>query len=223
MLFYRLAKLSDTLRTAKLPSELLTQKQRVIKVRIGNAIPVKDQNEHQTIDLLTEFLRKKTYVLANPFAKKKLIDSLPKTIKLPKSPKKIAGAAPVEAIVKEIEALRQSDCRLLESKNYEVFLAPANVIPNVLQEIGRLREITFREVGEGTNNATDLDQFDLHYHHLFLWDREQQKIAGAYRMGLGQDIYKSFGIDGFYLWSGKRSVVCTIPFQSKNNGIGLCW
>ncbi len=73
----------------------------------------------------------------------------------------------------------------LLSKNYEVFLAEANSIPYILQEIGRLREITFREVGEGTNNSTDLDKFDSYYHHMFLWDNEAQKMAGAYRMGLG--------------------------------------
>jgi putative hemolysin len=72
-LFYRLAKLSDTLRTAKLPSELLTQKERLIKVRIGNPISVKDQKELESLDDFTEFLRKKTYVLANPFQKKKLL------------------------------------------------------------------------------------------------------------------------------------------------------
>ena len=60
----------------------------------------------------------------------------------------------------EVETLRLADKRLLVSKNYEVFLAPADLIPNILQEIGRLREITFREVGEGTNNSTDLDKFD---------------------------------------------------------------
>ena len=69
-LFYRLAKMSDTLRTAKLPSELLTQKERLIKVRIGNPISVKDQQEHETLENFTEFLRRKTYVLANPFEKK---------------------------------------------------------------------------------------------------------------------------------------------------------
>ena len=99
----------------------------------------------------------------------------------------------------EVETLRLADKRLLVSKNYEVFLAPADLIPNILQEIGRLREITFREVGEGTNNSTDLDKFDSYYHHMFLWDNDTQLIAGAYRMGLGSKIFAQFGIDGFYL------------------------
>jgi len=200
-LFYRLAKLSDTLRTAKLPSELLTQKERLIKVRIGNPISVKDQKEHESTEALTEFLRKKTYMLANPFEKKKLLENIPKTLKIPKVPKKIAGPMPVEAMEMEMEALLEDDKRLLISKNYEVYLAAAENIPGILQEIGRLREMTFREVGEGTNNSTDLDHFDTYYHHMFLWDNQAKKLAGAYRMGLGSKIFASHGIDGFYLQS----------------------
>lgn len=198
-LFYHLAKMSDTLRTAKLPSELLTQKERLIKVRIGNPISVQDQKDHESIPLFTDFLRRKTYMLSNAFQKKKLLDNIPKSLKFPKPPKKIAGPIPVKAMEAEIEKLRQNEKRLLVSKNYEVFLAQAKAIPYILQEIGRLREITFREVGEGTNNSTDLDKFDSYYHHMFLWDNDARKIAGAYRMGLGSEIYPRFGIDGFYL------------------------
>ena len=98
-----------------------------------------------------------------------------------------------------MDTLYQNDKRLLRSKNYEVYLADAPSIPNILQEIGRLREITFREIGEGTNRAIDLDRFDAYYHHMFLWDIDNKKIAGAYRMGLGAQIYSKYGIDGFYL------------------------
>jgi hypothetical protein len=80
-----------------------------------------------------------------------------------------------------------------------VYLAPAHKIEHTLREIGRLREITFREVGEGTNEAIDLDKFDSHYHHMFLWDNKARVLVGAYRMGLGSEIFKKFGIDGFYL------------------------
>ena len=197
-LFYLLSQLYDTLRTAKLPSELLTQKDRVIKVRIGKAISVNEQNEHQSIDEYSEFLRKKTYMLANPFEKEtKLLDT--SNLKISRSPKEIAMPANHDQIVKEVDALRNTDCRLLQSKNYEVFFTEANKIPNVLHEIGRLREITFREVGEGTNESLDLDRFDKYYHHMFLWDDDTQQIAGAYRMGLGSEIFPKYGVDGFYL------------------------
>src|SRR5690606_16265651 len=123
----------------------------------------------------------------------------PKTLKFPKPPKKIVTPVNPEILEIEVETLRDLDKRLLISKNYEVFLSSPGHIPNILQEIGRLREITFREVGEGTNQAIDLDVYDAYYHHMFLWDNDTKKIAGAYRMGLGSKIYEKYGIEGFYL------------------------
>lgn len=197
-LFYLLSKISDTLRTAKLPSELLTQKDRVIKVRIGKPISVAEQNEYETIESYSEFLRKKTYMLANAFEKESKLLTVP-SLKIPRSPKQIVTGANQINIIDEVDKLRGNDARLLQSKNYEVFFADAKDIPNILHEIGRLREITFREVGEGTNESIDIDKFDKHYHHLFLWDSDAKVIAGAYRMGLGSQIFAKYGINGFYL------------------------
>lgn len=200
--FYRLASLSDVLRTAKLPSEMLSQKKRKISVRIGNAIPAADQQEYSDLDAFTQFMRRKTYILANSFDKKNRFANIPKNLKLPKTPKapkEIAIQTSQALMMQEVENLRLQDKRLLESKNYEVFLAKKEFIPHILNEIGRLREITFREIGEGTNNATDLDKFDDYYHHMFLWDNETNQIAGAYRMGMGSEIYAQYGINGFYL------------------------
>ena len=196
-LFYFLSKIDDTLRTAKLPSELLTQKDRVIKVRIGKPISVAEQNEYQDIEAYGDFLRKKTYMLSNAFEEESKIN-LPK-LSIPKPPKQIAKPANHDQILEEMAFLKNGDYRLLQSKNYEVYFVTADKIPNILHEIGRLREITFREVGEGTNESLDLDPYDKYYHHMFLWDEEAQCIAGAYRMGLGSHIYPKHGIDGFYL------------------------
>ena len=198
-LFYRLSKISDTLRTAKLPSELLTQKNRVIKVRIGRPISVKDQEQHETLEEFSDFIRKKTYMLSNAFENPKILKNISSSIKINKAPKKII--TPVNPLImrSEVDDLRSKNFRLLQSKNYEVYLAPAATIPNILREIGRLREITFREIGEGTNKAIDLDHFDSYYYHMFLWDTEAECLAGAYRMGLGTEIYEAFGINGFYL------------------------
>ena len=197
-LFYLLSKIGDTMRTAKLPSEVFSQKNRVVKVRIGKPISVAEQNEHATIEEYSEFLRKKTYMLANPFEKETPFLQT-QTLKLPKNPKQIATAASQDNMIDEVHVLRENDCRLLQSKNYEVFFAKAKDIPNVLHEIGRLREITFREVGEGTNESIDIDSFDQHYRHMFLWDDDAKKVAGAYRMGLGSEIFPKYGIEGFYL------------------------
>ena len=198
-LFYRLSKLSASLRTAKLPSELLTQKKRVIKVRIGKPISVKDQKEHDTLESFSDFVRRKTYMLSNSFETTKILTNISSSLKVTKSPKKIVTPVPTDVMCAEVTTLKAEDHRLLKSKNYEVYLAPAAKIPNILHEIGRLREITFREIGEGTNKAIDLDAFDRYYHHMFLWDAEAKCLAGAYRMGLGSEIFEAKGIDGFYL------------------------
>ncbi|NQW36821.1 MAG: lysophospholipid acyltransferase family protein [Flavobacteriales bacterium] len=197
-LFYILAKLSDTLRTAKLPSELLTQKRRTIKVRIGNQIPVKDQDEYEDLSKFSDFIRMKTYMLANPY-KKGLLKIITPTLIFPSQPKTIVTARPTEHLIEEVEQLKVSDATLLTSKNYSVFLADSQQIPNILHEIGRLREITFRTIGEGTNKAIDIDVYDAYYKHMFLWDNDAQRVVGAYRMGLGDEIYKAKGIEGFYV------------------------
>ena len=197
-LFYLLSKIGETLRTAKLPSELFTQKHRVIKVRVGKPISIAEQNEHQTIEEYSEFLRKKTYMLANSFNEDSKLLTVP-NLKSPKSPKMIVTPANQEKMVEEVANLRKTDCRFFQSKNYEVFFTEASAIPNVLHEIGRLREITFREIGEGTNESIDLDKYDTYYRHLFLWDEEAKKVAGAYRMGLGSEIFPLYGMAGFYL------------------------
>jgi putative hemolysin len=202
-LFYVLSRINDKLRTAKLPSELLSQKNRTIKVRIGKPISPKEQNELTNFNEYYDFLRKKTYMLAQPYHKKLKFFRTP-TIKIPglkKLPKDIVKQGSVNEMIQEIELLRNADARLLESNNYEVYFAKSDQIPTLMYEIGRLREITFREVGEGTNEALDIDQYDTFYHHLILWDRDATKIAGAYRMGLGEEIYKKYGIEGFYVHS----------------------
>lgn len=198
-LFYKLSKISDVFRTAKLPSEVTTQKKRIIKVRIGQPISVSAQKEQATFHDFTSLLRKKTYILANAYEKEPLRAKVPSTLKIPKTPKKIVTAVSADVIEEEIETLRKKECRLLQSKSYEVFLAKADDMPFILQEIGRQREITFRAIGEGTNNAIDLDKFDQYYHHLFLWDSEAKAIVGAYRMGMGAEIFEKYGIDGFYI------------------------
>lgn len=196
--FYALAKLSNTLRTAKLPSELLSQKGRVIKVRIGKPIQVAEQDEYTNLCDFGEFIRKKTYMLAKPFEEdsKRIFKNV---LKFPKPIKEIVSQGDPEKVKKEIDALREKGLRLFTSKNYEVYFSKSAHMPYTMYEIGRLREITFREVGEGTQESTDIDQFDSYYNHLFLWDTSTNQIVGAYRMGLGKFIYKEFGIKGFYI------------------------
>jgi len=198
-LFYFLAKLGSTLRTAKLPSELLTQKSRTIKVRIGKPISVKDQNEYTELSKFSDFLRIKTYVLANPYktGPKKFINT--SALKFPSQPKTIITPVDCDKLLLEIKKLETQENILLTSKNYTVFLAKSKQIPCILREIGRLREVTFRGIGEGTNKSIDLDKYDEYYHHMFLWDNKAKCVVGAYRMGFGDKIYKKYGMHGFYI------------------------
>lgn len=194
-LFYFLSSINDTLRTAKLPSEFINHKHKIIKVRIGKPISPKEQDEFSSINDFHDYLRKKTYMLANSFEKEKRKLSPPSF----KKPEKIIPSISSQLIKKEIDDLNKGDAVLFKSKNYTIYLANTKIIKNILLEIGRLREITFREVGEGTNKSIDLDRYDKFYKHLFLWDEVNKKIVGAYRMGLGKDIYKKYGIEGFYI------------------------
>lgn len=90
---------------------------------------------------------------------------------------------------------------ILEHGSFQVVIASAAELPHVLAEIGRLRELTFQQVGEGSSQRIDLDEYDAHYLHLFLWDRKARAIAGAYRLGPGDELMERFGKRGFYLHS----------------------
>ena len=93
-------------------------------------------------------------MLSNSFEEENFKLTFPKFTS-PKAAKQIVKPANHEQIIEEINFLKEGDYQLLQSKNYKVFLVTAEKIPNILHEIGRLREITFREVGEGTNEAID--------------------------------------------------------------------
>jgi putative hemolysin len=97
----------------------------------------------------------------------------------------------------EIRNLEQNNV-LIENDECVVYHAKAHEIPNLLQEIGRLREITFRQIGEGTGKAIDLDRFDLYYNHLFLWNKKRHEVVGAYRLGDVNAIIQRYGENGLY-------------------------
>lgn len=103
-------------------------------------------------------------------------------------------------IEQDIQSLYESNL-VLSRAQFDLFVAQPRQIPNVLREIGRLREIAFRDVGEGSGKARDIDEFDLYYHQLIIWDREQKKIAGGYRIGKGDEIFNQFGVEGLYIFT----------------------
>lgn len=195
LLFQLLGFIHPMLRTVKLPSELLNKKNRVIKLRIGSPITTETQESFTDIRQYGKFLRAKTYLLGSSLEVKKFFL---KSQKAEKNVEPIAQEMPVEVLQKEIANIKD-DYLLFSMKNYTVYCAPTIKIPNILNEIGRLREMTFRAVGEGTNRSIDLDEFDLYYYHLFIWDDDNQRIVGAYRVGKGKDIIDRYGVKGFYI------------------------
>ncbi len=196
-LFHLAAKIHPSLRQVRLPSELLSKKHKTIKMRIGTPIITADQDKFDDIYQFGRFLRAKTYGMESPLEVKRLFSY---NLKPQPKPEKIIEPVPYDKILKELENIKE-DYILFNLKNYTVYCVPSEIIPNILTEIGRLREITFREVGEGTNKNIDIDEFDLYYYQMFIWDEENGKIVGAYRIGKGKDILEQYEKRGFYLHS----------------------
>ena len=195
LLFHILGLVNPRLRNIKLPSEILNKKDKKIVVRIGAQISVYEQDEFQDIHEYGRYLRTRTYLLGKPISVKPFFR--PRLFK--KKAKDIGIPRNLDTIIAEIAELESNDYKLYENKEYQVFWATSEMIPNLLYEIGRLREITFREVGEGTGKNIDLDEYDLYYRHLFIWDKENHALVGAYRMGMGKEILSRYGKRGFYL------------------------
>lgn len=196
-LYHFLGMIHPRLKRVKFPNELLNKKNRTINIRISNPISVKDQKDFPEINRYTRYLRAKTYAMGSTLEIKKFF--IP-TITRQTKEEKIIDPIPNEIILSEVEFLKK-EFLLFSSSNFKVICAPSMQMPNVMNEIGRLREITFRQVGEGTNKSIDIDEFDLYYHQLFIWDDTEQKIVGAYRIGKGKEITETYGITGFYLQS----------------------
>ncbi|RXF71340.1 GNAT family N-acyltransferase [Arcticibacter tournemirensis] len=197
LLFNIISLIHPALRTAKLPSELFNKQGHKIRLRIGKLIPAEDIPFQNNTPKLLAYLRAKTYSLGTSLENEKRIFNPRYLFKIRKRAEPVIPAIDPSILEAEIDTLRKS-CRICEEKQYEVFVSPTSKIPHIIKEIGRLREVTFREVGEGTNKSVDLDGYDIYYHHLFIWDKETKQVVGAYRIGKGDEIFFSMGKLGFY-------------------------
>lgn len=205
-LFYTIAKVHPDLQTLMLPSEMMKKREKPIRIRIGRPVSPKILDEYDSSKELGEFLRKKVYMMKSYYERRKSIAELFKLSNLPiKFPLKqeevvqnIIDETPQEELIAEVKNLKNKEKLLFTNGNYDVYFAEYQDIPSLMREIGRQRELTFRAIGEGTNLPFDLDEYDKHYHHLILWDNENKKLVGAYRMALGSQVMKKYGIDGFY-------------------------
>lgn len=196
-LFYLMGNIHYSLRNMQLPTEILYQRKKPVKIRIGNPIPVAEQDKFQDIYQYGRYLRAKTYLLSSKIEVRRFFNY---SLKRQHRIEPVAEPLPKEKIVQELSSIG-IEFLLFRMKNYTVYCAPSKLIPNILLEIGRLREVTFRQVGEGTNRSIDLDEFDLYYNQMFIWDTETQMIVGAYRIGKGAEIMHKYGVRGFYIQS----------------------
>jgi len=146
----------------------------------------------------TDYLRWRTYLLASrePFKPRTAVPLFGRR-KIELNPKPIGAPLPADRSAAEIGALPR-DCLLSRSGDLGAYLAQASQIPNVLGELGRLREIAFRGAGEGTGKSLDLDEFDAHYLHLFVWNSRKQELVGAYRLARTDVVRSQFGVRGLY-------------------------
>lgn len=188
MLFYCLSTLYKPLGTLMLVKEMLNKQDKEISFKVGKPIPV---SSLQTLDFnprrLAKRIRKQVYRMAKD-NKKPLFDTI-ETIIHPLNRKIIRDE------LKQSELIgRTQDGKLIYLFDYQ---------PNssVIREIGRLRELSFRQVKEGTGNSVDIDEFDRYYRHLVLWDDNDLEIVGTYRIGEGARILSQKGVTGFYTYT----------------------
>ena len=188
------------LRTVMLPTMTSKKTSSTIEVFIGSPITPTEAAKYKDEEELTKYMRLRTYSLAGrtvkpPRHKLLRLRRLHKQAAIVQE--EILPETPVEAIEADIAALPPA-AHLLDGPDLQVYIARLAEDSALLREIGRLRETTFRAVGEGTGRRTDIDVFDSHYHHLFLWNPKNRQIVGAYRLGLADEIVERFGVRGLY-------------------------
>lgn len=217
LMFHLLGKIHPMLRTVRLPLELTNKKGRSVAVAFGSAVPAKLLKEIGSAESVSDFLRANVYclrsVLTDTAAATEELEAVRRATvsRLGFRKKRKAGggksvadelAEPVDPLLlgRELDALA-GERMLTRVGNMCLFCAPTSVIPLTMKEIARLREVTFRAVGEGTQLETDSDEYDDLYEHLFVWDAEKQAIAGAYRIGFGDVLLDNRGFEGFYTYT----------------------
>jgi putative hemolysin len=187
--FQMLGALHPGLRTLNLARELVKKRSHTINVRVGTPIPAAVLKACPHAESATEYMRARTYLLSNRPSRRQVP---PPTRTQPAS-----ASVSTESLDREVERL-DPECVLIAGGGFKVMLATAQEIPNLLLEIGRCRERTYRAVGEGAGKALDLDEFDRHYRHLVLWHVADRRLAGAYRLAATSDVLPSHGAKGLY-------------------------
>ncbi|MBW2520866.1 MAG: lysophospholipid acyltransferase family protein [Deltaproteobacteria bacterium] len=187
------------LRTLLLARELLNKKGAQVEAIVGSRISAKHLQKIGPVEEQMECLRLKTYLLGDDLASFKKANNHLTTGPSNDSNDCIPVVPPIraETLTQAVDTLAKESL-LLSNGSSHVFCIRAEQSPLIIHEIGRLRELTFRQSGEGTGRSIDLDRFDEHYMHLFVWNTKKKEIVGAYRLGLTDEILGQKGFDGLY-------------------------
>lgn len=184
LLFYLLSFINDKIGTFMLPQELFRAKNSNFKVIVGDLINSSNfQGNTIKSNIQTKLLRQHTYRIGK---NKPGIFKSEKTI-----------SHPIDAKLLKNE-FKNNILLGKTNDNKHIYLVDYTSGPNILKEIARLREITFRKVGEGTGKSLDYDTYDLYYKHIVLWNPDELDIIGAYRLGECKAIVQKYGKKGLY-------------------------
>jgi putative hemolysin len=195
--FHLFGMIHPQLRTAFLLQEFLQQQGQTVEVRVGSEIPGDSVTSIVDDREAIEYLRWRTYLLARRSRAEKSWSLAVQSKIAEKVQEPVALAGPADLLTEEVSHLPDDRC-LAESGDLAAYLVKANETPQMLLELGRLREVTFRLAGEGTGKSRDLDRFDRYYWHVLLWNKTKQELVGAYRAGNTSKILAERGVSGLY-------------------------
>ncbi len=187
-LFYGVSMLAKPLSTAMLAGEMFKQRNRILHFSVGQAIPAEALRSEQVTDkAIAKRVKKHLYKIGKARKPLKKTDFV--------TEKTIAHPEDSTVIKTELD-----NARLIGSTtdSNRIFLYDYCPDGSIMREIGRLRELAFRQVGEGSGERRDVDKYDQYYRHLVLWDERNLTIAGAYRLGNCIHILKSRGLPALY-------------------------
>ena len=189
--FYMVDKIHGMMGTARLTKELINKQNKHFNLQIGKPITTAEIASYEKPADLAAYLRSRSYALeANLTAPKKSLED--------NHWEPVESAKETPLLLQELDKIRDKGW-LFSVSTYDCYLADYKEIPNFMHELGRLREEAFRSIGEGTGKKLDTDEFDTYYKHLILWDNKKQQVAGAYRLGFGDEIMRDKGLKGFYV------------------------
>ena len=172
-----------------LPREFIKRKKESIEIRCAYPISFSILKKKGNSTDLTTFLRMFTYALDPKAGAYKKWDQAPKTGLLQEAT--TARRMEKKILTDEVSSI-PPDQHLVDYQQFSVYCGLESQMENIVREITILREITFREIDEGSGHPIDRDEFDSTYTHLFIWDNEEHEVIGAYRMGRTDEISKRY-------------------------------